>query len=444
MQPALIVAPGLDLHLAEFLISKVRPSHVAFLVTDATISMVPALCQKLQITSHKFCFIKDIFSTSETIQEFLNAFYWLRDKPDVDTIYVDATNCITVIEMSTYLSASFLDLYRDVLGHKSRIKLVYTHCQFSPLGDGRFVEIKDSEELVELERPVDALGFILIVEGINAFNRGRYHQAVDSFTAAANAATGEKSLFYSGLLDLAAAYELWDRLSYSEAATKLTATRSAILKAKAFSVSNAIVATIDTNLWALDKLQGSSETHVVIDLFQNALRREREGRHDDAMARLYACLERMIQHRLRAHGIDTAAPNYDQLSESVVIEFNRLCGDRLPHELELRKGCLLLSLCDDPLGEQIRLIGLKTVTGLIGIRNHSILAHGLKPVRPEHTQKFGEHLVAPLLSAYLELSAVSDSESSAFVHFKIPAVEDLLRQASIEARPLLRPGTSVQ
>jgi hypothetical protein len=74
---------------------------------------------------------------------------------------------------------------------------------------------------------------------------------------------------------------------------------------------------VDKNAYALDQLrevnldaipQANQALHVIADLYANALRKAKTGQFEDAIARLYRCLELMSQSRLATHGIDTSSP----------------------------------------------------------------------------------------------------------------------------------------
>jgi len=429
MGKGFIIALGLDDFVAEFALKEVKADHVAFLVTDATVSKIPDLVQKTNITSHKIFFIKDIFSTSETIQEFLNAFRWLKDH-QIDEVYIDATNSITVVEMATYVSASLIDLYKDILGETVVFKLVYVHNEYKLREDGTFGEIRGSEKLVELEKPMDSLNFVLAFDAVRAFNDGRYQQAHETFSLLHKHTSGEKCHFYRGLQLVSEGYNHWDKMNFSQAFSSLQEALVALNKARRYGAGKLIIDAVEKNLEALEKLEEGDASHIILDLFANAARREKEGRYDDAVARSYACIERITQFQLNNYGVDTSHPDYTQIPEDILNSFSQQLGG-LPQELELKKNALLLELLDDPIGNVVKEVKYSTFLGLIGMRNSSILAHGTKPIGEANFISFKEKLLVPFFDKFREIKQVDKGAVEMHAHVNVQNIHELLYQESV-------------
>ncbi|MEK6818631.1 MAG: TIGR02710 family CRISPR-associated CARF protein, partial [Nanoarchaeota archaeon] len=337
------MAPGLDEFMARFAIEKIKPDYIAFLATEATINYIPAMVKGLNVKEYRTFFIKDIFSTTETIQEFFNAINWIKEIGTVKNIYIEATNCITVIEMSTYITASILDIFREVLGEDIKVHLLYIHASYKIKEDGVFGEVRGTEKLVELEQPIDSLSFVLALEGIVAFNLQRYEQATKIFTPLTNNTTGDKSILYRGLTLLSIGYEQWDKMNFADALKSLEEVKINLEKVKYFESVLGVIAKVDDNINTIKKLINNSKMSIILDLYSNALRRMNENRFDDALARLYACVERITQFQLEKYGIDTKIPDYSKITSEVIDKFKKQIGF-LPTELELKKNALLLLL----------------------------------------------------------------------------------------------------
>jgi len=420
----LIIALGLDNFITEFAIKQIKPDYVAFLATDATVGFAHEVAKKTKVKDSRTFFIKNIFSTTETIQEFFNAINWLKDF-NTKEIYIDATNCITVIEMATYTSASLIDIFKEVLGNDLDITLVYVHCDYKIKEDGIASEIRGTEKLVELEKPIDSLSFVLALDAIRAFNQQRYEQSKENFFTLAKNTTGEKSILYEGLGSLSAGYEQWDKMNIEEAAKNLEESKNSLKKVKGFRSISGIISKIENNIVVLGKLKNEDEKEVILDLYSNALRRINENRFDDALARLYACIERITQFQLKKYGIETKSPDFSKLPADIIDRFKKEVG-YIPNELELKKNALLLHLLKDPVGEEVAKIGYKTFIGLVGIRNNSILAHGIKPVSRENFSKFKERLTESLLRQFMETNKVNLEELENHSHLKIKGIDELL------------------
>ena len=127
------------------------------------------------------------------------------------------------------------------------------------------------------------------------------------------------------------------------------------------------------------------------DLWNNAERRRIEGKHDDAVARLYRLTEMLAQYVLwTKHRIDSSDVDLDALSPSVPDALRaklaaKLTGSRKKVEVGLREAYELLAALGDPLGRGVPAFGEKQnrLAQLLDTRNGSILAHGLTPIQAD-------------------------------------------------------------
>lgn len=120
----------------------------------------------------------------------------------------------------------------------------------------------------------------------------------------------------------------------------------------------------------------------VFDLLRNAERRADQGRYDDAVARLYRACELFAQTRLQkcSTPLDSSNLEVTMLPESLRAKYELLRdgGDK-KIKLGLRQDYELLTELMDPVGEVYRATAKELLNALTA-RNHSILAHGLKPL----------------------------------------------------------------
>ncbi|MBO8169044.1 MAG: TIGR02710 family CRISPR-associated protein [Thermoanaerobacteraceae bacterium] len=147
---------------------------------------------------------------------------------------------------------------------------------------------------------------------------------------------------------------------------------------------------------------------VMMVLYSNALRREKQNKLDMATLLLYRLLEMISQASLAVYGIDTAAPDYSQVSGIAVEElqnyYRQLCqrykskDQALPAQIALFDGYLLLAALKDPLVEGLN---LKRLRQQIEIRNNNVFAHGFDFIKPKSYSLFKE-MVNKLLRKYLE------------------------------------------
>jgi CRISPR-associated protein (TIGR02710 family) len=134
--------------------------------------------------------------------------------------------------------------------------------------------------------------------------------------------------------------------------------------------------------------------YTIIDLLLNARRRACESNFDDAVARLYRCIEMTIQlslaekHNVYSDNVDLgilknklSQSSYDRLKEK-----EKPCGKiqlGLMEQVELLKELSPeLTLCSPTFVQELK--------ECLQFRNYSILAHGVKPVSKEDFEKFDE------------------------------------------------------
>ena len=116
------------------------------------------------------------------------------------------------------------------------------------------------------------------------------------------------------------------------------------------------------------------------DLAANALRREEQGRFDDASARYYSLLEKGAKVELASrYGIDTSNVKPELLPASFLEETTLVPSHDGRLQLPLFKAYLLLACLNNPLG--LAFIQHKErLEQVLRIRNSSLLAHGFSPV----------------------------------------------------------------
>ncbi len=134
--------------------------------------------------------------------------------------------------------------------------------------------------------------------------------------------------------------------------------------------------------------KGNITLDALADLYNNAQRREREGKFDDAVARLYRLTEMIAQHVLSSQfGIRTSDVQLDneKLATLDPSARNRLAEHRNASDEKIKIGLemsyWLLHKLNHPLGQAF--ISNSKLRGLLKDRNESILAHGTKPVSRE-------------------------------------------------------------
>lgn len=166
----------------------------------------------------------------------------------------------------------------------------------------------------------------------------------------------------ASLRKAAEAYSAWDRFDHQQAHQQLRG-----LDLPSFKRNAAF-------LGALVNSQ-EKEPYYIVDLVNNAMRREREDKYDDAVARLYRLIELIGQYRLKGHGIDdTSDVPRDRIPAAFRDEFRHKTGRVL---IGLDMDYKFLAAFGDGLGSTL---DSPKVKDALRKRNESILAHGLSPV----------------------------------------------------------------
>lgn len=184
------------------------------------------------------------------------------------------------------------------------------------------------------------------------------------------------------LRDICAGFDAWDRFDHLDAWNML-AMRMQHIQVHGLALKRVLSsrAGIDPDFSAPDSIAGHGY-ELVDDLLLNAQRRAHQQRYDDACGRLYRALELLAQICLKTrYEITTGDVDVAKLPEALRDAYEM---QRDPNkgnvELALRKSYDLLSdLPDDPLGQHFSHRS-KYLLNALEIRNHSLFAHGFKPI----------------------------------------------------------------
>ena len=139
----------------------------------------------------------------------------------------------------------------------------------------------------------------------------------------------------------------------------------------------------------------------LVDIFSSSLRRADQKKYDDAVGRLYRCLEMCSTIKLLKLGLkDTAHPDFKAFGSRIQKDINQIKSEyegkkhrQLPDEmLGLDVQMTLLDIAGDNIGsiyESMRRSENKE-DSLMDIRNRSILAHGTNPIPEDRWPDFKE------------------------------------------------------
>lgn len=266
-------------------------------------------------------------------------------------------------------------------------------CQWQYVGGtertkgGVGVVVDGKEHIVNPRNPWDTLAWRHVLRAAALFDEGETGGAVSVLDAAVRrTGPGRLKRCLGTLLQFCRVYHEWDAFRHAEAlknARDFLANVDALSFFAATDRVDSFHRRVSADAGLLESILGGEDSRelLVADIYANGLRRIRERRFDDAVARFYRCLEALAQLALASHGIgSTAAVPVQAIPESLRERWNIGSG-RETLELPLYRSYELLGALGDELGArflQSRLADNRRSP--LQARNHSILAHGFQAV----------------------------------------------------------------
>jgi CRISPR-associated protein (TIGR02710 family) len=204
-----------------------------------------------------------------------------------------------------------------------------------------------------------------------------------------------------GVLAVANGYGAWDRFDYARATGELNKARQFIDTQELRSFSPPL------DLFSLlPKLKAPVEREKeresmgkylsadrLADLFNNAKRRLREGRYDDALARLYRFGEMLAQLVLyKEYQIDTADVHVGRVPEPLRARLEAQRNQEGLIQIGLQQDYDLLKAFGHKVGISFGQGAFRGIGVLLKKRNVSLLAHGLAPIEREDVEALTSRL----------------------------------------------------
>lgn len=228
-----------------------------------------------------------------------------------------------------------------------------------------------------------------------AFNSYRYEEAKNYLGQIV--AIEEKNEY----LKLVETYDLWDKFNHEKAKERMDELE---VKDEVFNTNKSFLG----RLQSAKKKGEVVEKFLIPDLINNAYRRIEEGKYDDAVARLYRCVEMIAQYRLKSvHNLNPSEIKFGDLETTKSInnleKYKDKKNDAGIIKLAMKNSFELLKDLKDEVGN---IIDDKELKELLKKRNLSILAHGIEPVTKEDAEKFYKKVLE------ISKSVISDLEKS--------------------------------
>lgn len=373
MKRALLVTVGIGHNdsnsLAHGILSSIRsnrPDSILFFGSEKSLKTIEALKKQYadlmgeELDSYEFVELSnvdDFFCCYEAIAR------KIKDLPDYE-IVIDYTSGTKTMSVSAAICALLYRATPSVVAGRRGSNGVVTSGAESTRQENFFLAYDE----------------ILLDRALNAFDLYRFGEAMSclgDMVGLEEEKRGYKTLFE--------AYDLWDRFEYEKAFDKLKSVEhedEQVNKNKSF----------------LGKLKNNQDNSnlILAELLNNTERRIKEGKYDDAVARLYRVIELLAQIKLREYGIDPGSVDVNKLRESgldetAISEYEERRDDGGKIRVPLRLGYTLLSCLGDDLGKKF--FDDRRLQDLLGRRNYSILAHGLDPVGEEDSRELFEKAI---------------------------------------------------
>ena len=368
---ALIVTVGTgtrpDVYIVKPLVKSIEDSRPDFLVlvtTTASRKFGDAIVEKLLLQSESYRIeeLKDFDDFQSVFQEVNRIFRYLTEKGyEPDEIQMDFTSGTKAMSGGALLSA------------------VYSQCQSVKYITGLRVNgvVKDGSEKFLTVNPRSVFALHDLRAGEELICHLRFSSASQILGAVREdvfAPEDQKRL--KNLIIIAHAYHEWDLFKHESAWQKLKKVEWDISSLQRFRISD--VGRNQIEQLVRDKRAGWNN-FLIMDLFNNALRREIEGKYDDGVARLYRAAEMFAQNILaKQYSIDTS----DVDTRKVPSSMKTLLAKNLAEDSKIRIGLYQDYKLLAEFGHKAGLYYLQndSLRSQIQERNLSILAHGTKPI----------------------------------------------------------------
>ncbi|MDI6738062.1 MAG: TIGR02710 family CRISPR-associated CARF protein [Nanoarchaeota archaeon] len=402
---ALIISIGGTPEPVIYSIDSHSPDMVLLFCSDKTVEDIQSIKQKIKAKVQHYEKVitrdhEDIIACIEAAKKCVELIS--KNAKPTDEVFVDITGGTKAMAAGMLLGTYGNNYTYSYVGGQKRDeagRVISTSMQIKKAEDPALV-FKDSEK-----KAITSL-----------FNLYRFEAVSDTISKLQKSQKDED--LFNGIKAVSEGYALWEKFLHKEAYSKLKEGVKAIEIYNKYAHNaglGSMISDIKENLEFLSrmgfnpKILSPTQYHIT-DLYSNALRRIEESKYDDAVARLYSCMELIGKFLLHKQGIDDSDVEEKKLPQDVREKFAIKYRDvRGKIKLPLKAKFLLL----ERLGiEQGKLFKARIETDfnpLMATRNNSILAHGIMPIGEGHCERFSllvaefvleERVIFPKLKAF--------------------------------------------
>ncbi len=400
-----------------------KPEHVLFLYTEKSEQTLEKVVSYCELSPRIYEKRKISEVEPMEIYRIVKQIYLYWENPE--RMYIDFTGGTKAMAVAAALAGTMID-----------VQMIYV------ASDDYLVDFRKprpgSEKLIYIENPMVEFGDMEIDKAFTLFRKYNFAGAAERLELLKETIPEpdlRQQLNFAYLL--ARCYEQWDSLAFEEAAgyaTRLCAELDRDRKTHRRFLLMDCVKLLHEQKRMLEELRsipgflkerqnmeilrnGSVIHALMFTMLQNAETRREQEKYDMATLLLYRLLEMIEQRRLSHYGLYASDMDYNALhvdrkrtpeaaemsaeerlewlkNENFAIKqalFPKSRNAYLPDQIALLDGFMLLAALRDPLMEVKKgttLDLLKRIRANVGLRNHSIFAHGLGPVGKEIYLKF--------------------------------------------------------
>jgi len=428
---AMVLTLGTSYEPLVLSISALRPKKALILYTDKSHHLLDDVIEftKLKPSQYEATDV-DAENPLQLYQKIKDVYEkWGRPK----NIYVDFTGGTKSMAAGCAMAGSAIGA-----------KLIYVGGNF--LTDLRKPE-PGSEKLCYIDDPYTVFGDLEREQAISLFNKMDYVSAYRIFEELEQRVPGTKE--YSALKYISKAYNAWDSLDISGAAESLSRCYEIVEtegKIEKGFILNLHIEKLKKQLKAikvLEKIHCTAEAikdksvifnnigYLIANLYQNAMRREKQEKYEMASLLLYRILEIVEQKRLWNYGVDTSYADFTKLcvDEKILLEnANKIIRNlkgfnewkQLDKKISLLAGYIILAAVGDEIiktkkpGKETD--SINRLRSKVEARNNSIFAHGYEFIDKEKYNEF-KKVVEEYMNLLCSIEGINKEELFAECEF---------------------------
>lgn len=382
----LLLSVGMSVGSEIYSIKQLQPERIAFLCTSGSRPKIDEIVQETGLKPSQYD-VRQVEDDPTKLNDFVakahEAYVWLREQiGDQGRIAINPT------AGRKWMSAGI-----TLFAGRTEAVLLYVDADFK---EGK--PVPGTERLVQLGSADDSLGMIACDAAVELFNRSDFEGAAGAFAQIAPSHSAPHRL-YRSLVGVSSSLSDWDRFDHYDndrPATKLQ-DAAAEIKLVAQEVRNQSLAQWCDEMTTLSaQIRRVSQDEkpslcAVADLLQNARRKLKAGRYDDAGARAYRALEAIGEWLLSLRNLKPSAIDWSKIPQDAANNFQTLSKSSkssMPSKLGLSDAFCLSKALGMPEAQSFFDGNRFLFDDYLQIRNLSILAHGWTPAKKDKVERF--------------------------------------------------------